>query len=125
MDHNIKKTEEHPKGWGAELWIANSDLYCGKKLILNKGKQCSIHFHKIKDETFFVQSGRVRLDIYPDGYPGKEKNLVMEPGNSVHIPKGLPHRFFGLKDSEIFEFSTEHFEEDSYRLAPGDSQRGT
>ena len=123
MSHNIQKPEEHPKGWGKELWIANTNLYCGKKLILKRDKQCSIHYHKAKDETFFVQSGKVRLDLYPEDYPGKEDSLVMMSGDSFHIAPNLPHRFFGLEDSEIFEFSTEHFEEDSYRLAPGDSQK--
>jgi mannose-6-phosphate isomerase-like protein (cupin superfamily) len=118
----MDQTERHPKGWGEELWIANSPLYCGKKLILKKDKKCSVHYHKLKDETFYVQSGVVQLDIYPDGYPGKIKRNILEAGDSLHIPPGLPHQFYGLEDSEIFEFSTEHREEDSYRLAPGDSQ---
>ena len=108
------------KGWGAEYWIANSKLYCGKKLVLKKGKRCSIHFHKIKDETFYIQSGLIRMSLYPDGYPGKEKILEMKPGDKLHITVGLPHQFFGLEDSEIFEFSTEHFDEDSYRYVKGD-----
>jgi hypothetical protein len=40
-----------PKGWGREIWIANGDLYCGKILEINKGKKCSLHFHKIKTES--------------------------------------------------------------------------
>ena len=117
--------EEHPKGWGKELWIANNEKYCGKKLILNKGKKCSVHFHKIKDETFFVQSGKVQLDMYPEGFPGRQERIIMEPGTTVRIPQNTPHQFYGLEDSEIFEFSTQHFEEDSYRLAPGDSQKSS
>ena len=45
-----------PKGWGYEKWIANCEKYCGKLLFIVKGKQCSWHFHKLKDEVFFVQS---------------------------------------------------------------------
>jgi mannose-6-phosphate isomerase-like protein (cupin superfamily) len=112
--------EEHIKGWGKELWIANNSLYCGKKLILNKGKKCSIHFHKLKDETFFIQAGKVQMDLYPDGYPGPVKRLIMLPGDNLHVPQNLPHQFYGIEDSEIFEFSTQHFEEDSYRLLKGD-----
>ncbi len=36
-----------PKGWGREIWIANNGLYCGKILEINKGKKCSLHFHKL------------------------------------------------------------------------------
>lgn len=112
--------ERHPKGWGEELWIANSSLYCGKKFILKKEKRCSIHYHKLKDETFYVQSGLVQLDVYEEGYPGEPMRLTMKPGDSFHIAPLTPHQFCGIEDSEIFEFSTQHFEEDSYRLVKGD-----
>ena len=112
---------EVPKGWGKELWIANTPLYCGKKLILHKGKQCSLHYHKIKDETFFVQSGKLTMELrYPDG---RREERVMKTGDSLHLPPGVIHRFTGIEDCEIFEFSTQHFDEDSYRIEPGDSQR--
>src|SRR4051812_37450647 len=42
------------KIWGREIWITNTALYCGKHLLLNKGYQCSLHYHKIKDETFHL-----------------------------------------------------------------------
>ena len=49
------------KGWGYEKWIANSPSYCGKLLFIAKGKKCSWHYHKIKDEVFYVQSGKIIL----------------------------------------------------------------
>ena len=56
---STSQPEIHPKGWGRELWIANSELYCGKILELNEDKRCSIHYHKLKDETFYILSGNV------------------------------------------------------------------
>ena len=44
-----------PKGWGYEKWIVNTDEYCGKLLHFIKGKKCSWHYHKLKDETFYLQ----------------------------------------------------------------------
>ena len=112
--------EVHPKGWGRELWIANNPGYCGKILELLNGKRCSIHYHKLKDETFFLLSGSIRLDLYPDGYPGVPKEIVMSPGDTVRIPQNTPHQFLGLADkSEILEISTQHFESDSYRHVKG------
>ena len=105
--------EEHIKTWGKEIWIANSPLYCGKKLILSKDKNSSLHFHKEKDETFYIQSGKVRMEIYPNN---EKQIIIMKPGDSMHIYPGLLHQSFGLEDSEIFEFSTQHFEEDTFRL---------
>jgi mannose-6-phosphate isomerase-like protein (cupin superfamily) len=99
----------HQKVWGSELWIVNTDEYCGKRLMLRKGMQCSLHYHKIKDETFFVQSGLVRFE--------KDGNiLILGPGDSIHVPARSLHRFGGVENSEIFEFSTHHVELDVYRI---------
>ena len=50
-----------PKGWGFEKWIVNCEEYCGKVLYFVKGKRCSWHYHKLKDEVFYVQSGKILL----------------------------------------------------------------
>lgn len=98
------------KAWGEEHWIVNRE-YCGKKMVLLRGHRCSLHFHKNKDEVFYVTSGRLLLEL-GDG------ERVMGPGDHHHIPAGVEHRFSGLEDSEIIEFSTHHDDEDSYRI-PG------
>ena len=49
------------KGWGNEKWIVNCPEYCGKILFFNKGKRCSCHYHLLKYETFYIQSGRIHL----------------------------------------------------------------
>ena len=46
---NVKQVK---KEWGSEVWMVNNELYCGKKLMLIKGKRVSLHKHKNKDETF-------------------------------------------------------------------------
>ncbi len=116
------KPEEHPKGWGKEMWIANTK-YCGKKMWLFKGKKCSVHYHKNKEETFFIQSGKMECTLWPEGYPGPAKKLILGPNDTVHLEPGMIHQFIGIdEETEFFEFSTHHEEEDSYRLAPGDSQ---
>lgn len=97
-----------PKVWGEEHWIVNKE-YCGKKLILKKGYRCSMHYHKKKDETFYVIKGKVLMEL-------GTKKWVMNIGDSLHIPPGAKHRFTGLEDSEIIEFSTHHEDEDSYRV---------
>ena len=48
-----------PKGWGYEKWIVNTEEYCGKLLFFNEGKRCSWHYHKLKDEVFYIQSGKM------------------------------------------------------------------
>lgn len=105
------------KGWGRELWIHNDDKYCGKVLVLQKGRQCSLHFHVKKHETFYVAKGLVQMELIAKD--GTKTTLTMHAGDALEIPQGLIHRFTGLEDSEIMEFSTEHFDEDSYRVETG------
>ena len=102
----------HPKVWGEEHWIVNKE-YCGKLLIIHKGYRCSIHYHKKKDETFYLVKGKILMEI--NGQP-----RVMKPGDKQYIAPGTKHRFTGLEESELIEFSTHHEEEDSYR----DTQSG-
>ena len=47
-------SKEVKKVWGKELWIVNCDKYCGKLLYLDKGATSSYHYHKEKQETFYV-----------------------------------------------------------------------
>ena len=50
------------KGWGYELIWATTDKYCGKLMVFEKaGKKFSMHFHKEKDESWFVNSGRFEV----------------------------------------------------------------
>ena len=113
-------SEIHPKGWGYEKWIVNSELYCGKLLFFKENKKCSFHYHKIKTETFYLQSGLIRvLHSFGDDISQAEE-VVLKPGDSFHVPVGLKHQMLALENSELFEFSTQHFEEDSYRIVKGD-----
>ena len=101
------------KVWGHEEWIANNDKYCGKKLVLKRGFRCSMHQHKIKDETFYLSDGKILLETELEG---KTEARIMTPGDVAHIKIGLWHRFTGLTEfSSIIEFSTFHMDSDSHR----------
>jgi len=114
-----------PKGWGFEKWIVNKPEYCGKLLYFVKGKRCSWHYHKIKDEVFYIQSGRLRV-LYSDSdeiYKNDQliaNEVILGPGDNFHVYQGLRHQMIALEDTELFEFSTQHFDDDSYRIIKGD-----
>jgi mannose-6-phosphate isomerase-like protein (cupin superfamily) len=109
-----------PKGWGREVWIANGALYCGKILEIRKGKRCSLHYHKLKTESFYLRSGRLRLRVKQSPESEILEEFELEAGQCMDIPPGLVHQMEAMEDSELYEFSTQHFEEDSYRLIRGD-----
>ena len=110
----------HLKGWGYEKWIVNSDKYCGKLLYFHEGKRCSWHYHKIKDETFYLQDGKILLKYSDDDDIKKAKEIVLNRGDKFHIYRGLRHQMYALEDTDLFEFSTQHFEHDSNRVIAGD-----
>jgi len=135
----ISRPKVVEKGWGREYWIANSSKYCGKRLLLLPEKNCSIHYHKLKDETFFVETGLMFVELWPHGdvdwlehtptdenreelrrHLGKVVEITMQRGQGLHIPQGLPHRFTGIEETLFYEFSTQHFDSDSYRIVLGD-----
>ena len=110
----------HPKGWGHELWIFNSELYCGKILCFNPGKKCSWHYHEIKDEVFYIQSGRIELLFSEWDDIDTAEKIILEQGESFHVRPGLRHQMKALEATELFEISTTHSESDSIRVIKGD-----
>ena len=108
------------KGWGFEKWIVNNQEYCGKLLYFVKGKKCSWHHHKLKDETFYINSGKIKLLYSDDDDIAYAHTIILNRGDNFHIYRGLRHQMIALEDTELFEFSTQHFDEDSYRLIQGD-----
>lgn len=109
-----------PKGWGFEKWIVNSNEYCGKILFFVKDKKCSWHYHILKDETFYIQSGKIMLKYSEGDNLDFAKTKILERGDKFHVYRGLRHQMIALEDTELFEFSTQHFDEDSIRVEKGD-----
>ena len=97
------------KVWGLEELCVNNEKYCAKLLHLHRDYQCSVHFHKEKDETFYIMEGKVLMEV------GTEEPYVMHPGDSVRIRPGVSHRFTGVTCAIILEVSTTDKKEDSYR----------
>src|ERR1700736_4575789 len=108
--NNRKRAPVHiePKGWGREVWIANGDLYCGKILEINKGKRCSLHFHKLKTESFYLRTGLLKIRIRESNSEPIEEYLLAS-GECMDIRPGLLHQMEALEDAELYEFSTQHF----------------
>ena len=108
------------KGWGWERWVVNNEEYCGKLLFFNNGKRCSWHYHELKDEVFYIQSGKVEVKYSIYDNIERASSRILEPGDNFHIFRGLRHQIVALEDTELFEFSTQHFDSDSHRIQKGD-----
>lgn len=111
-----------PKAWGHELWIHNTPAYCGKLLVFNKGAKFSMHYHIRKEETWYISKGEFEYN-WIDTTNAKRITQRIKEGDVVHLVQGQPHQLKAITEgATVFEVSTEHFDEDSYRVEPGDSQ---
>jgi len=111
------------KPWGYELHWATTDRYVGKVLHIQAGHALSLQFHRKKDETILLWSGRMRFEIDRGG--GRQQ-LDLEPGQAVHVAPGDVHRMVAVEDCDVFEVSTPELDdvvriEDRY--GRGDSQQ--
>ena len=107
------------KGWGKEVIFVNNDEYCGKILCFDKDKKFSMHYHIKKKETWYVSKGRFIL-IWVETNTGTTHTEFLEVGDVITNERGEPHQLIALEDSEVFEVSTKHYDEDSFRMWKGD-----
>lgn len=109
------------KGWGSEYIWATNDKYCAKMLNFNKGAKFSMHFHAVKDESWYVLSGKFEVH-YIDTENAVIHIADLIPGSVWHNAPLLPHRLICIEEGTIIEVSTPDSVEDNYRVLPGDSQ---
>jgi len=111
------------KPWGYELIWALTDVYCGKVLFVKAGASLSLQFHKEKDESWYVQSGRAKLELGKVGQ-GVLDEEVISAGAAFHYEPGTVHRVSALEDTTILEVSTPHLD-DVVRLEDRYGREGT
>lgn len=71
-----------------EYWIVNDreNNYCGKFLFLFDAQRCPLHYHRMKDETFFIMRGVVNMEV--DG-----RQMVLREGEVFKMAPGMKHTF--------------------------------
>jgi mannose-6-phosphate isomerase len=109
------------KPWGWELIWALTDDYCGKLLFVKAGESLSLQFHREKDESWYVESGRARIEMAAPGETVPQTEVV-GAGAALRIRPGTVHRVTAVEDTMILEVSTPQLEdvvrlEDSYGRA--------
>ncbi|GIV95360.1 MAG: hypothetical protein KatS3mg057_0017 [Herpetosiphonaceae bacterium] len=92
------------KPWGHEIWWAQTDRYVGKILHINAGHRLSLQYHRVKDETLYMQNGEMDLELENDS--GEMETIRMRPGDVRHIKTGRKHRMTAITDCDVFEVST-------------------
>jgi mannose-6-phosphate isomerase len=97
------ETTRVEKPWGYELHWAKTDRYVGKVIHITRGHALSLQYHRRKDETIFLWSGKLLFELQEgDKLVARE----MAPGERVHVPPTVVHRMTAIEDCDVFEVST-------------------
>jgi mannose-6-phosphate isomerase len=111
------------KPWGHELIWALTEAYCGKLLFVKAGHSLSLQFHRVKDESWLIHAGRVKLELGEVGETVLKAEIV-GPGAAFHYKPGTVHRVTALEDTTILEVSTPQLD-DVVRLEDAYGRAGT
>jgi mannose-6-phosphate isomerase len=109
------------KPWGHELIWAHTDRYVAKVLFIARGHKLSRQYHRVKDETLFIESGELELEV---GQGAEVRTLRMKPGDTFHVVPGTIHRMVAVEDVRVFEVSTPELD-DVVRLEDDYGREGT
>lgn len=109
------------KPWGYELVWAETDRYVGKVLHIRAGHKLSRQYHERKDETFFVNTGEMDLEL---GRDATLRTLRLGPHEAFHCTPGTVHRMVAHTDVEVLEVSTPDLD-DVVRIEDDYGRKGT
>ena len=123
LDRWAFPTRRVEKPWGWELIWAHAGDYVGKILFVRAGHSLSLQFHRVKDESWYVESGRAELELGERGNAVLKKEVVL-PGACFRFTPGTVHRVKALEDTTIFEVSTPQLD-DVVRLEDRYGRAGT
>ena len=125
--HGVTRVD---KPWGYEMLFARTGRYAGKILFIRAGESLSLQYHKIKEETIWVESGLLKLQFGETGRAAEEKpsdplrEMLLSPGEAWHVPVRTRHRFVAEQDTRLFEVSTPDLD-DVVRLEDRYGRQGT
>jgi len=111
------------KPWGWELIWANAEAYVGKILFVRAGHSLSLQFHRVKDESWYVESGRAKLELGESGEAVMHEEVIAA-GACFRFRPGTVHRVTALEDTTIVEVSTPQLD-DVVRLEDAYGREGT
>ena len=117
-----KQKNVGPRDWGEEtLLVVAGGKYTMKKLFIRAGCKGGLQYHRKKDESGYVVSGKLRITFV--GKDGVLETAQLLPGDSFHFEPGVIHQEEAVEDTVIIEASTPHLNdrvrvEQEFGLAP-------
>lgn len=103
---------KHFRQTGAIIINIINREYCKKYIIVLPGQAHPFHAHKVKEETFQVLYGDLKVQI--EG----EQEKLLHPGDMQTVLRGVMHAFSSETGAIFEEVSTQHMKSDSYYKDP-------
>ena len=62
------------------------------------------HHHETEDEMFLVVKGRFRMEFREGNDPGTQRDIWIEAGEFIVVPRGVEHRPVADEEAEVLLF---------------------
>jgi mannose-6-phosphate isomerase-like protein (cupin superfamily) len=115
------RTSEKP--WGNEKVWSNIGHIHGKILSIKKGHRTSLKRYQMKNESFYLLSGKVAV-TYGDEKTTDPKFMMhgeLAPDQILSVPSMCPYRLEALEDSVLIE--TSDYRDQDYEVLDDDYER--
>ena len=97
---------EHFNEVGAVFINVVNKEYCKSYAVIQSGQEYPSHYHKIKQETFYVLYGE--LEVIREGHM-----YMLKPGEMLDVERGEEHSFRSTTGAVFEEISTTYVRNDS------------
>jgi quercetin dioxygenase-like cupin family protein len=90
------------KIWGETCEIFSRNNVSIHRILINKDSCCSKHYHDYKYNTFYVESGKIKIQEWKNDYNLVDETILHQ-GEMCKVPPKNYHQFIGLEDSVVYE----------------------
>ncbi len=76
---------------------------------LKEGHFRGSHFHKAKEEVFYIVGGTIRA-VFMDMETKERAEHILEKGHRIRVRTGVAHIFYGIDDALVVEYSPQYYD---------------
>jgi len=110
VTQKIKIEKDFNRPWGSFIKFIDNQPCTVKILQIKKGESLSLQSHQLREEFWYLISGKIKVIIGKNLKSLKIK--ILKEGEYVKIYKNILHRAQAIENSKILEISTGRFKEE-------------
>jgi len=105
----IKIEKDFKRPWGGFIKFIDNKPCTVKILYIKKGESLSLQYHQLREEFWYLISGKIKVSLGKNLKLLKKKTL--KEGQFISVPKKFLHRIEGLTSAKVLEISFGKFKE--------------